>query len=1309
MQDLINAAPAGSTVVLEKDYECEDGFRLDGIKYEKYLTIDGNGHTLDARGNSRIFEIHESGEVKNLNIINGNGGDGWGMIWFKYNGIVTNCNFDGNTASDEGGAIYLKKGSVINCTFTNNRATGNYGDGGAIYAYSMCNVTNCTFINNYGRNGGAVRTYGPVINCTFIGNTAWRNGGAIYEKWESNVINCTFINNAANENGGALYYNEIEEDIDIINCNFTGNNASAGSAIYFTPGSVTKTLTNCILLDNRVNAALQVIKNENNLTITLTGNDNLLTAIYSPNDVTFNNVTYYGLKEITNTDSSTTKPSRSNVAYRQNVTVYVIDGDKIDVNVVKLTDDNGMTDVIPIDIESDSYYISVHHIANSYYNDVEKIFAQFTVNITSQETHNKTVNLTAECIFKESMPGYLQFVLPDGKKVRANYNGNGTWWAQHTFNDYDIYQVNASYIELDNVTVNNATINISKADSSITLDDVTLDYGQSKNVTVATQGATGITANINGTNVTVINNYTITITDLAAGNYTLTVTTIADEDHNPVTATSKITVNKVDSTLTVDNIIFDYGSEGYGNVSFTGASTVIANVIGQPKAVVNVNGKKITVSGLDAGTYALNVTTVPDENHTAVTQTAAITVNKAHTEIILGNESFDMKAIEYVVLRDTLNPAEAGNLTYTSSNRTIVRAENGAIMADAAGTAIVTVSYDGNENYKAAESKTIKVTVRLNDASVSVENTTLDLYVDDTFDLNATQDPWFLDIQYASSNESVVTVNDEGIVTAVGEGTATITLNVGDNITHAINSTEVTVNVKKIDTIIDVDENSLDLKVDDETVVVATLTPADAGNVTFTSSDDDIAYVDAKGNVVANGKGQAIITVSFAGNNKYAAAENRTITVNVSLDDASVTVDNDTLDLMVGETYAINATKKPDTILLDITYTSSDDSVATVDENGIVTAVGEGTAIITVEVGDDEIYALNSTTVTVNVKDNMINVSAPDVIKHYNSTERFVVTVTDSRGNPLANQSVIISVNGVNYTRTTDANGTASIAINLISGQYNVTTTVDNETVNSTVTIKSTISADDISKVEKAPEQFVATFTDSTGKLLTDGKAAFNINGVMYYRAIGSNGQAKLNLNLEANTYIITTYNPVTNEQTGNLVTINKRIVNNSDVTKYYRNDTQYHVTVLGDDGKAVGEGETVTFNINGVFYNRTTDENGIATLNINLYTGEYIITSMYKGCLASNIVKVLPIMTAQDIEMKYRDETQFKATLVDGQGKAYANQTITFNINGVFYNRTTDDKGVAALNINLIPGEYIITSQYGQFAIANTIIIKSP
>ncbi len=74
---------------------------------------------------------------------------------------------------------------------------------------------------------------------------------------------------------------------------------------------------------------------------------------------------------------------------------------------------------------------------------------------------------------------------------------------------------------------------------------------------------------------------------------------------------------------------------------------------------------------------------------------------------------------------------------------------------------------------------------------------------------------------------------------------------------------------------------------------------------------------------------------------------------------------------------------------------------------------------------------------------------------------------------------------------------------------------------------------------------------------------------------------------------------------------------------------------------------------------------------------------------------------------MKYRDGTQFKATLVDGHGKPYVGQNLTFNINGVFYNRPTDSTGTAKLNINLMPGEYIITSSYNGSSIANKITIK--
>lgn len=408
------------------------------------------------------------GTVINCTFTNGFCEHGAG-VYITETGTVINCTFDGNTATDEDGAIWIKRGSVTNCTFTNNRATGSYADGGAICTWATISLTNCTFINNYGRDGGAVNLAGPVINCTFINNTAWRDGGAVYDWGKVNAINCTFTGNAANRNGGAFYFRDMDEYANVINCSFNGNNASSGSAIYFDSGSVSKTLTNCILLDNRVNAALNVIKNKNNLTTTLSSYDNLLTAIYSPGAVTFNNVTYYGLNDIINIASSSISPSSSsNVAYRQNVTVLVIDGNATEVNETFITDDNGRV-VVPIDIEHDSYYISVSHSANTYYNTVEQISAQFTVNITSQESYNKTVNLTAKCIFNLPLPGYLQFVMPNGDKVRANYDNKGNWWAQYKFNSIGVYNVTGSYVGLDNVTFNNGTITILKVQLKLML------------------------------------------------------------------------------------------------------------------------------------------------------------------------------------------------------------------------------------------------------------------------------------------------------------------------------------------------------------------------------------------------------------------------------------------------------------------------------------------------------------------------------------------------------------------------------------------------------------------------------------------------------------------------------------------------------------------------------------------------------------------------------------------------------------------------------------------------------------------------
>ena len=254
----------------------------------------------------------------------------------------------------------------------------------------------------------------------------------------------------------------------------------------------------------------------------------------------------------------------------------------------------------------------------------------------------------------------------------------------------------------------------------------------------------------------------------------------------------------------------------------------------------------------------------------------------------------------------------------------------------------------------------------------------------------------------------------------------------------------------------------------------------------------------------------------------------------------------------------------------------------------------------------------------------------------------------------------------------------------------------------------STVNGTDVVKVYRNDTQYYATFRDSEGNYLKDGTAVrFNINGVMYDRKIsGSEGLAKLNINLNQGNYVITATNLETGENAANNITIISRLVENSDITKYYRNATQYTVKVIGDDGNPVGAGETVTFNINGVFYNRTTNASGIAKLNINLPPGDYIITAEYKNCKVSNNIKVLPVLSAKDLTKKYGTPDQFVATLLDGQGKALAGETVQFNVNGVLYNRVTDSDGHAKLNIRLMAGQYIITSSYNGASIGNKVTV---
>ena len=302
------------------------------------------------------------------------------------------------------------------------------------------------------------------------------------------------------------------------------------------------------------------------------------------------------------------------------------------------------------------------------------------------------------------------------------------------------------------------------------------------------------------------------------------------------------------------------------------------------------------------------------------------------------------------------------------------------------------------------------------------------------------------------------------------------------------------------------------------------------------------------------------------------------------------------------------------------------------------------------------------------------------------------------------------------YAPVKDGKATVELP-ELAAGNHTVTVTYTGDdkykaaTANETVEVpedvpEKTVMTEDLTKVEKGSGSFVANFTDAEGNPLANTKVTFEINGGTYTRTTNESGIAKLNLNLQQGKFVLTAINPVTGENAANNITILSTIIENRDITKYYRNATQYTLKLIKSDGSIAGAGEKVTLNINGVYYERTTNESGIAKMNINLNPGDYIITAEYAGCKVSNKIKVLPTIKAQDLTKKYGVSSPFTATLLDGTGKPLANEKISFNINGVFYTRTTDADGIAKLNINLQAGKYIITSSYNGLNIANTVTV---
>lgn len=200
-----------------------------------------------------------------------------------------------------------------------------------------------------------------------------------------------------------------------------------------------------------------------------------------------------------------------------------------------------------------------------------------------------------------------------------------------------------------------------------------------------------------------------------------------------------------------------------------------------------------------------------------------------------------------------------------------------------------------------------------------------------------------LDMSYTSSNPAVLVVDEDGNMVAVSAGTAEVALSSKDGKITASKTIEVVVTPTDITT-----TDTLTLTAGEAATLETAVASADATHVviSYTSSDNSVATVSDTGEVEAVGEGEADITAAVQDTELSAVCK---ITVLPKIE--SVDLSDTTLSLKVGGTVQLTYTVQPeDAVVETATYTSSDESVATVDEEGAVTAVADGTATVTVDV-----------------------------------------------------------------------------------------------------------------------------------------------------------------------------------------------------------------------------------------------------------------------------------------------------------------------------------------------------------------------
>lgn len=320
------------------------------------------------------------------------------------------------------------------------------------------------------------------------------------------------------------------------------------------------------------------------------------------------------------------------------------------------------------------------------------------------------------------------------------------------------------------------------------------------------------------------------------------------------------------------------------------------------------------------------------------------------------NRSQEMKVGDKMLFRASVSPIDTTSsteLTWESSNPNVASVDQeGMVIARSTGqTTIKVTSSNGKVARCIVSVKDVGQIIPIKSVTLDYESANLE--VDETLKLTATINPENTTesktLTWESSNSDIVSVDNNGLVTAKKEGDAIITVTTSNNLkdTCAIHVGKQTVEI----TSVQLNKSSLTLTEGNEETLVATILPADTTMekvLTWSSNNDAVAMVDQQGKVTALTAGKATITVTTV-NNKTATCEVTVKKQEVPIE--SVALNTDNAVLRAGSTITLTATINPENTTMDkaLVWSTNAENVAKVDQQGKVTAVGAGEAIITVK------------------------------------------------------------------------------------------------------------------------------------------------------------------------------------------------------------------------------------------------------------------------------------------------------------------------------------------------------------------------